>query len=308
MPTVQSVGSLNYTDSVDGWTIPKPSGLAVGDLMVALLAIGEETATVTPPSGWTLIQANISVDDLGFHTYYKIADSGDAAASTFFFDSSDNSDEVGGCILRITGYDTASPINTSNKGQDTDIPSGDFSISAAITPSRANCLLIMGFAGRNTNVDIFDYFISTDNPTWTERHDSQTAASLDYSISVATASRPQVTSTGNIGADGVEGGGVMAGIIIAINPPQTTMTADVGEFDLTGQDATFSLLAFLITMTASVGSFILTGLQAFFRIGSSNVHNTPEKNIATITNRQKNISTVSNRSKNVANVTNLPKS
>lgn len=136
-------------------TFTKPSGLAVGDLMVMEAALVAE-ATVTPslPSGWTIPSgATTSRNSATFaQTYvaYKEADSGDVAATNFTFDGTVSGGlapyAAFGVIKRITGARTSSPITATPTNQTTTSgTTGTF--PSATTTSPDNLVLLSAYLG-----------------------------------------------------------------------------------------------------------------------------------------------------------------
>ena len=89
---LQSYETANFPagSSVDqsSWTVTKPSGLSVGDLIIIMGGIGDRAQrTVTAPSGWERIY-KMPLD--GYqpsqgctNAWWKIADASDVAASDF---------------------------------------------------------------------------------------------------------------------------------------------------------------------------------------------------------------------------------
>ena len=90
--------------------LPKPAGLAVGDLMVGLVQknLAGPTGVWTLPAGWTSLEETDpgGAGPLNPKTLLaeKIADAGDVAASTFTFSHSDvTTPNMNGIILRVRG-------------------------------------------------------------------------------------------------------------------------------------------------------------------------------------------------------------
>lgn len=205
----QSIGTGPFT-SADGAdhkvTITKPSGLAEGDTMVLLVGGTLNSGDYVTPSGWTLLgkgghasgtPSQVCVTAM----YYKTASSGDAAASDFLItlttiDGTTNEYMVG-AIVRVTG--TNPVVSASYFALQEDTNGGTTNTyTNSITPGAADSLLIMGVLGRGgTTPTISGYAITTSDPTWTERYDTFVNDATDFSFAVATASRPQVTATGD---------------------------------------------------------------------------------------------------------------
>lgn len=117
--------------------IPKPAGLIVGDLLVAIVAWNTVTSADLK-SGWTSI-ANIDAA-LASRAQFKIADSGDVAASDFTFTvtGSGTSDSGAGILYRISNFDAGSPIDVSGTGTG----SSQNPICPDVTTTVDDCLLM----------------------------------------------------------------------------------------------------------------------------------------------------------------------
>lgn len=98
-------------------TINKPAGTVSGDVMIAGIAVRPETATITPPSGWTLVRrvdnANPNANSLAI--YRKVA--GGSEPSSYGWTFSTSTGSAGG-ILTFSGVDASSPVDVED-GQNT---------------------------------------------------------------------------------------------------------------------------------------------------------------------------------------------
>lgn len=106
-PVIRSYTEMTDTD---GGSIPvaKPAGLQVGDLMLA--SISSSGYFLTLPSGWDYANTAAAPNtDKGFFAW-KIADSTDAAASTFTFSQPPGTEEFSVILLAIKNVDTVSPF------------------------------------------------------------------------------------------------------------------------------------------------------------------------------------------------------
>lgn len=104
------------------FTIEKPSDTNTGDLLIAAVATdGNNLASLSPPSGWTVLEKDSYGTEVTLGTWYKIAGASEPANYTFTWS---NSEQVFGYILRFTGHDPNDPINASakNKGGNTYTP------------------------------------------------------------------------------------------------------------------------------------------------------------------------------------------
>ena len=210
--TASNGGSGAVTDVI----VAKPSGLAIGDLMVAFIDGAGGSSTTYSCSGWTADSSYTLVSTgLGVSAtiLYKTADSGDVAASTFTFTAALGQAVLVGAIMRITQGNTVTPIFAI--AGDVNNASNTPSYSNAIVPE-ANDLLIMYVAGYGFT-STSGYAIATSNPTWTERVDltENTSNAGLVNIAIATATRSQSTNTGNASVSLV-GSGRTGCVLIAI--------------------------------------------------------------------------------------------
>ena len=109
---VESTSFTNWSSSVvNTIDVTKPTGLVVGELMVAhVTAMDSNEPTVALPTGWTNISTASGNGDTVFtRTMYRIAQAGDVAASDFTFTSSINAFMSGG-MYRISGAPPQSTI------------------------------------------------------------------------------------------------------------------------------------------------------------------------------------------------------
>jgi len=118
-------------------TITKPTGLAVGNMLVASI-FGRGGGDVSTPSGWTsLITVNTDYDAARARCFIKIADSTDVAASNFSFSNSFGT-LCYGTLSRLSGasYDQIVTYNRSN--------SSSSSVSyTGLTPNYADSLYMI---------------------------------------------------------------------------------------------------------------------------------------------------------------------
>jgi YD repeat-containing protein len=121
-PGVAFRAAATRTASATTIAINEPAGTAQNDLMLAELAVNNmTTATITPPSGWTLLERrNLSYDSQAYFVYYKLAGSGEPAAYTWTFSAAKN---MSGGIASFSGVDTASPVNQFGSQQNTSVAS-----------------------------------------------------------------------------------------------------------------------------------------------------------------------------------------
>lgn len=143
------VGSPNGSGGTTQTSVvTKPTGLAVGDLMLAFVAANK--AGMTAPSGFTQIgsEHDSSANAYSSDAYYKVATSGDVAASNFTFTNGDNSSPMIAVIMAYRGVDTTSPINASNFTISTGTTAGKTCPSVTTT---ASCMVVRSLFVRLTS-------------------------------------------------------------------------------------------------------------------------------------------------------------
>ena len=98
-------------------TINKPTGTVQDDVMIASIGVRPNTATITPPSGWTLVRRinNTNATASSLAVYSRVAGASEPASYAWTFDTSAGS---AGGIQTFSGVDTTNPIDVEN-GQNT---------------------------------------------------------------------------------------------------------------------------------------------------------------------------------------------
>jgi len=215
MATIQSYNTAN-PGNASSITVTKPTGLAVGDLMIFATTWNDATDTASQMTGWTQEVANYGGSQK-IDIQYKVADSGDVAASNFTVGFSGTVSTPVAVLMRITDYVSTGLLN---ENKDTG-SNGDTTLSATVTPSYTNNLLLMIIAN-NENSSLSNYAIATDNPTWSELVEVQSGSIS--AISVAYATRTQTTATGDMSFSSsvVTGTIDFYGVLIAIETPAST--------------------------------------------------------------------------------------
>lgn len=145
VPVIQSSNTATGT-AVSSLTITKPSGLAVGDLLVAIIATSASgtVRTHTTPAGWTVIQKDGTSAAFRPVAYYKVADSSDVAASNFTFSLSGSTTAISGVLARVTDFVSSNPV-TQSELDNTPSPTGTVrTYTTALTPDSNNSLVVFG--------------------------------------------------------------------------------------------------------------------------------------------------------------------
>ena len=218
--------------------ITKPTGLAVGDLMVAIISSSSNTGTtIATASGWTSVgQASTSVSSTSIQI--KIADAGDVAASNFTFTDDDGVRVTGG-ILRVTGAPASIGSVVADFETDTydSTQTATISFSTSVTPLVADSLVIIGLhaeQGPVSGAGSIGSYTSTPSITFTELFD--VATELGNNIDPVCSSAYGIySSASEITAYGAtidsSGRARHGGVIVVISP---TVSA-------TGTNATFAV-------------------------------------------------------------------
>lgn len=188
--TVASFNKTAFTAGVTNINITKPTGLAVGDTMIAVVS-GHDTGafTFTTPSYWTLVQSiQTAGTALNTNIFLKVADSSDVAASQFNFAASANLTQFGGTLMRISGA-IASPLDTSEKDE-LGAASATITFTGSSVAANQDELILMVMVGMQTDSGVVTLsgYNSTPSLTWTEvTEDSVNSGTTDpvYGIAYA---------------------------------------------------------------------------------------------------------------------------
>jgi outer membrane protein assembly factor BamB len=133
-----AAASAGATSGTLTLTINKPTGTLQNHVMIASIGIRPNTATITPPSGWTLVRridnSNATANSLA--VYYKVAGASEGASYAWTFNTSTGS---AGGIQTFSGVDTTTPINVEN-GQAT--ASGPSHSTPSVTTTVARTMIV----------------------------------------------------------------------------------------------------------------------------------------------------------------------
>lgn len=192
---IESSSHNNWQDST-GTTvvIPKPTGLAVGNVLLAFIYSSKDTgaavAAPSTPAGWTLISSyDGGTTVIKLRVFAKVADSSDVAASNFSFTVDQTDTASVGSLFRLSGASGATPF--SDTATSTDV-TNDATLSFSSLDLNTlidNSYLFMVIMCRNATGDptVSGYTVSGTNPTWTEQTDKSLNADLSHGFAIATA-------------------------------------------------------------------------------------------------------------------------
>jgi fibronectin-binding autotransporter adhesin len=126
--------------------IGKPAVLSASDLIIIHIQINNGY-NLTPPAGFTTLASNIT-GNLGYGTFYRIADGTEAA--TFSFTSSNTTQWLTSTIV-VRNVNTKSPFESTAFSSGTIAGSTGAINTPAVTPSTANGLLLLFGSVRHTS-------------------------------------------------------------------------------------------------------------------------------------------------------------
>lgn len=188
--TVQSVSTVNYKASPASPT--KPTGLAEGDLLLAVVMKDPSFATLAAPGGWTQYGGDFGTGNAQTNCFYKIADASDVAASNFSFTIT--SGEIAVCLYRITAHSATLPIFSITQGSLDSDEGSTITSTFSITPVGAdNLVVLVGSIDDNTTTGTNSNYTMTGSPTFTERFDDASATGNDVTQCVADATYASTT-------------------------------------------------------------------------------------------------------------------
>jgi hypothetical protein len=130
------------------FTVTKPAGLAVGDLMISLIYNTSNMAGLVGPSGFTFFSAAYNVSGSYYsRAAYKVADAADVAAANFTFTLASGFGGSGLMMFAFRGAHPTSPIQDYT----TALTTGSTSINynSATAASTNNLIVALGESSTN---------------------------------------------------------------------------------------------------------------------------------------------------------------
>ena len=134
----QTFVAYSNLDSLSGTSInvPKPSGIAANDILIAQLRNSQGANWTTAATGWTKITQNNNSSNFGQAVFWKLATGAEPATYTF---TAAASASLGGSILAFRGIDTTAPIQAFSGTA----PSGSPVTVPSITTTSVNALVVV---------------------------------------------------------------------------------------------------------------------------------------------------------------------
>lgn len=218
----------------NGFTLTKPTGLEVGDLMVACIFSGDDNGTASAfLTGWTQEENTVSnFSESIMTTLSKVATSSDVSATDFTFNfsgaGSTNVDVVQGALLRLSSHNGLATSSADTGG-------GAGLTFSGLTPSYVDSYLIFFAAAWDNTAtsNLSSYSIVTSNPTWTEQSEETLSNSGNGNtygtFAFATAERSEKTATGDVSFTASTGSDVTHGSLVAISPIINGTVTDSGQ-------------------------------------------------------------------------------
>jgi myo-inositol-hexaphosphate 3-phosphohydrolase len=143
----ESVSTAVNTTAASTLKIPRPAGVAAGDVLVSCVSLtgGTISATTGVPSGWTPLAAVTSIVNPKVYGYYKVATTAEPADYSWATSSTTS----GGAIVRYSG---ASGVDTSAKSA-YGSPASSGSLPG-VTTTAPNAMLVGCMSVNSTSVTL----------------------------------------------------------------------------------------------------------------------------------------------------------
>lgn len=253
-PVIRCMNTLHMPTAA-ATTLLKPYGTVDNDLLI--LAQSSRTASgtgLTPPAGFTQIQADSDGASISHQAHYRVASSEGSSYTV----SNSSQDSLLTAMMRIVGAATSSPIDTSSVAKGTSATP----TASTITPSVNNCLILYTEGNDDDEVVTGGGTPSGMSNVYSEANDTGT----DCSIIIARAEQTTATATGSLAGSFTASEDWVA-IAMAIKPVggPTTYNDTISE-SVTLNDSLAAALTCVaalsegITLTDSlVGGLLLTG-------------------------------------------------
>lgn len=267
--------------------VTKPTGVAVGDVLVAIVtAYDTGSFDLDTPSGWTRQHYPSSPTNRRWALYTKIANSGDVSASDYTFSTGGVANAIVAGIARVTGAASGNEILTTEYDEASGTASPSF--TGTSTPTSADILVLMAICTNGTaGVPTTSSYASTPSMTWTEVFDTALDfSSEDPSVALASAVTANSTQITAYSASLSTSKSTIWGSLLLIQPV-VNASADVGHLAVT--PVIFGITS-SNTATAAVGHLsappTINGLPAVSSSDSTQWTN-PDKPSTTWTNPNK---------------------
>lgn len=147
-PAVQGTATTTAAANNANIVINKPSGLADGEVLVAIVATGATSTGFSGPVGWTEHVDHSAVGSYGMAIYTKIITNAAGEAATYSFAQANGAQNQCGGMFRISGADNTTPVRVVGTVTDqtnntiTTIPAS--AITGAVDDLLLYCAMVEG--------------------------------------------------------------------------------------------------------------------------------------------------------------------
>jgi len=201
--TTSSVTSNN----ADNLTITKPTGVAVGDLLIVIAAGAPSAGNYATVTGFTASIQNqaegLTIPSTAF--LYKVADAGDVAASNYTIGLGGANSLGAAVMLRISGWVAGNPVYSSSAGSviNQDVASEVLTQTGlSLARPTAQIMFLFGCATGNEYSTFATYSATSSdaNPSWTELAEIDFATNTSTVLGTLFVAYAQTSNTSNVTA------------------------------------------------------------------------------------------------------------
>ena len=226
---ITTVGTATTASSTTGSiTISKPTGIQVGDLMIASIVESEASGGTdlggsNGLTGWTLMsEGTLAGTNPEFYGYafYKIAVLADVTASDYTFDLDGSNNAASGSIIAFRGVNNTTPFDVTPGASLTGVNTDNSLSPTAISPISPNTAIVMlGFVGLNTGTgNIFSGWNTTSPGGLAELVDFGATGTRGRGVGAAWATKASTGTTGPTGTATLAGNYPNGSLLIALRP------------------------------------------------------------------------------------------
>lgn len=176
-------------------TVTKPTGLAVGDVMLAF--VGDNLTGITAPAGWTLLDSDDATSGALWRSavYYKVATGSEGAS--YNFTSQNTGAPFWVAISAYRGVDPVTPVQDASLTQGTTATT----LAAPSVTTTSECLILTHRCSRRASATIMTYTGASGNERFSGGNHgastSYTGATYDSGTQVAAGTVSGVSTTSN---------------------------------------------------------------------------------------------------------------
>ena len=271
---VESVSAVASTLNTGTVTLVKPAGLTAGELLIATLSSfsgdgSNDASTIETRSGWTVVQSTKHASGIINNIQYKVADSGDVAASDFVFTSNiagGSGNTLVGQIIRASGQNTSTFLGASGVYTNTSANSASFvgTLTSYATPADGALVVAQistEWSSGGTQRSFTSQAVS--GASLTEGYDLSSndgsggiAASSAYGIQATAAAISEWTATINVSSN--EHFGQIAIFLPPVNASATNTLVETDTTTFTQAGTNDGIIGNVLTETDAFG-FTQTG-------------------------------------------------